>query len=79
MTHEEALLKIKDLEDKLKEAEAPRTFGEARLRMIERALSLYNNNKVQAAKSLGITVKTLYNYLHEFGIYEKYASRVNHE
>ena len=31
------------------------------------------NSKRQAAKALGITVKTLYNRLHEYGIFEHYA------
>ncbi len=35
---------------------------------ILKALNFYNGNKTQAAQSLGITIKTLYNKLHEFGL-----------
>ena len=31
------------------------------------------SSKREAAKSLGITVKTLYNRLHEYGVFDKYA------
>lgn len=40
---------------------------------ILKALSHYGGNKTQAAQGLGITIKTLYNKLHEYGEFEKYA------
>ena len=33
----------------------------------------YFASKRDAAKALGITVKTLYNRMHEYGVFEKYA------
>lgn len=35
---------------------------------ILRTLAFYNNNKTRAAASLGITIKTLYNKLHRYGL-----------
>lgn len=40
---------------------------------ILKALAHYGGNKTQAAQGLGITIKTLYNKLHEYGEFEKYA------
>ena len=42
-------------------------------RYILKALAHYGGNKTQAAQGLGITIKTLYNKLHEYGEFEKYA------
>ncbi len=42
-------------------------------RYILKALLHYGGNKTQAALGLGITIKTLYNKLHEYGEFEKYA------
>lgn len=42
-------------------------------RYIISALGFYGGNKTQAAQGLGITIKTLYNKLHEYGEFEKYA------
>lgn len=36
------------------------------------ALKHHNNNKYQAAQSLGIAVKTLFNRLHKYGLFEEY-------
>jgi transcriptional regulator with PAS, ATPase and Fis domain len=40
---------------------------------IIKALNYFDGNKTQAANALGITIKTLYNKLHEYGEFEKYA------
>lgn len=42
-------------------------------RYILKALAFYGGNKTQAAQGLGITIKTLYNKLHEYGEFEKFA------
>ncbi len=42
-------------------------------RYILKALNYFDGNKTQAANALGITIKTLYNKLHEYGEFEKYA------
>ena len=42
-------------------------------RYILKALNFFEGNKTQAANALGITIKTLYNKLHEYGEFEKYA------
>ncbi|MCS6838182.1 MAG: sigma-54 dependent transcriptional regulator [Bdellovibrionaceae bacterium] len=40
---------------------------------ILKAMEYYRGNKTQAAQSLGITIKTLYNKLHEYGVFNRYA------
>ena len=42
-------------------------------RYILKALSYFEGNKTQAANALGITIKTLYNKIHEYGEFEKWA------
>lgn len=42
-------------------------------RYILKALQHFGGNKTQAAQNLGITIKTLYNKLHEYGEFEKFA------
>ena len=42
-------------------------------RYILKALAHFDGNKTQAAQALGITIKTLYNKLHEYGEFEKFA------
>ncbi len=49
------------------------TLGELERRYILKALVHFDGNKTQAANALGITIKTLYNKLHEYGEFEKFA------
>lgn len=49
------------------------TIHELEKRYILKALNYFEGNKTQAAHALGITIKTLYNKLHEYGEFEKYA------
>jgi len=42
-------------------------------RYILKALAHFGGNKTQAANNLGITIKTLYNKLHEYGEFDQYA------
>ncbi|MBX9767530.1 MAG: sigma 54-interacting transcriptional regulator, partial [Bdellovibrionales bacterium] len=49
------------------------TIHEVERRYILKALQHFQGNKTKAAQALGITIKTLYNKLHEYGEFEKYA------
>lgn len=49
------------------------TLHELERRYILKALNYFDGNKTQAANALGITIKTLYNKLHEYGEFDKYA------
>lgn len=49
------------------------TLHELEKRYILKALSHFGGNKTQAANNLGITIKTLYNKLHEYGEFDKFA------
>jgi len=40
---------------------------------ILKAMEHFRGNKTQAAQALGITIKTLYNKLHEYQVFDKYA------
>jgi len=42
-----------------------------KLHIIE-ALKLHKGNKTRAAVSLGVTIKTLYNKLHEYELFDQY-------
>jgi DNA-binding NtrC family response regulator len=48
------------------------TLSELEKRFIIKALNYFDGNKTQAAGALGITIKTLYNKLHEYGEFDKY-------
>jgi two-component system response regulator HydG len=43
---------------------------------ILRCLEHFEGNKTRAAQSLGITIKTLYNKLHRYGILDKSESKL---
>jgi DNA-binding NtrC family response regulator len=43
---------------------------------ILRCLQHHEGNKTRAAQSLGITIKTLYNKLHRYGILDKSESKL---
>ncbi|MCB0390483.1 MAG: sigma-54-dependent Fis family transcriptional regulator [Bdellovibrionales bacterium] len=49
------------------------SLHELEKRYILKALNYFDGNKTQAANALGITIKTLYNKLHEYGEVDKYA------
>lgn len=49
------------------------TLHELEKLYILKALGHFGGNKTQAANNLGITIKTLYNKLHEYGEFEKFA------
>lgn len=49
------------------------TIHELEKRYILKALLHFGGNKTQAANALGITIKTLYNKLHEYGEFDKFA------
>ena len=49
------------------------TLHELERRYIVEALKHFDGNKTQAANALGITIKTLYNKLHEYGEFENFA------
>ncbi|HRO67340.1 MAG TPA: sigma 54-interacting transcriptional regulator, partial [Pseudobdellovibrionaceae bacterium] len=49
------------------------TIHELEKRYILKALIHFGGNKTQAANALGITIKTLYNKLHEYGEFERFA------
>lgn len=49
------------------------TLYEIERQYIIKALSHFGGNKTQAANNLGITIKTLYNKLHEYGEFDKFA------
>ena len=53
--------------------DATLTLYELEKRYILKGLNYFDGNKTQAANALGITIKTLYNKLHEYGEFEKYA------
>ena len=49
------------------------TIHELEKRYILKALKYFDGNKTRAAHALGITIKTLYNKLHEYGEFENFA------
>ena len=75
-----------DIPDQIKDPEASSALmedydpsvplHELERKYIIRALDHFEGNKTQAANALGITIKTLYNKLHEYGEFERYAVHV---
>lgn len=59
--------------DETSEYDPTITLSELEKRYVLKALAHFDGNKTQAAKALGITIKTLYNKLHEYGEFEKFA------
>jgi DNA-binding NtrC family response regulator len=49
------------------------SLHELERRYIVEALKHFEGNKTQAANALGITIKTLYNKLHEYGEFDNFA------
>lgn len=49
-----------------------KTIAEMEKELIIERLNYFEGNKTQSAQSLGITIKTLYNKLHEYGLFEQY-------
>lgn len=49
------------------------SLHELEKRYVLKALNFFEGNKTQAANALGITIKTLYNKLHEYGEFERFA------
>ena len=49
------------------------SLHELEKRYILKALAHFEGNKTQAANALGITIKTLYNKLHEYGEFDRFA------
>ena len=48
------------------------SLGQIQKEYILYAVEHFNGNKSHAAKALGVTVKTLYNKLHEYGVFVKF-------
>ena len=49
------------------------TLHELERKYILKALNHFEGNKTQAAQALGVTIKTLYNKLHQYGEFDKFA------
>jgi transcriptional regulator with PAS, ATPase and Fis domain len=66
-------IRTPEVKDQTGEYDPAITLGELEKRYIIKALEYFEGNKTQAANALGITIKTLYNKLHEYGEFDKYA------
>jgi|SRR6185312_14325789 len=62
-----------EVKDETMEYDQTITLGELEKRYILKALNHFDGNKTQAAQALGITIKTLYNKLHEYGEFDRFA------
>ncbi len=61
----------------LTELGADMTLHEMEKRMVLHTLKHFEGNKTQTAEALGITIKTLYNKLHEYDAYDQYKTSHN--
>lgn len=50
-----------------------RTIADMEKELILLTMNAFKGNKTKASQSLGVTIKTLYNKLHEYGEFENYA------
>lgn len=66
-------IKTPEQKNELTEYDPAITLGELERRYILKALEHFEGNKTQAAHALGITIKTLYNKLHEYGEFDRFA------
>jgi transcriptional regulator with PAS, ATPase and Fis domain len=66
-------IRVPEKNDKFIEYDPSLPLYELEKKYILKALDFYGGNKTQAATNLGITIKTLYNKLHEYGEFDKYA------
>jgi two-component system response regulator HydG len=78
-----ARIDLQDLPSSIRSREVPKSGSlagappvEMKLEELERihilrCLGHFEGNKTRAAQSLGITIKTLYNKLHRYGILDK--------
>lgn len=62
-----------EIKDETLDYDPTLTISELEKRYILKGLAHFSGNKTQAAHALGITIKTLYNKLHEYGEFEKFA------
>lgn len=76
------MIMLNDIPENIRNGEAEKdvieydpqmTLHDLEKRYILKALAHFGGNKTQAANNLGITIKTLYNKLHEYGEFEKFA------
>ncbi|AHI06747.1 transcriptional regulator [Bdellovibrio bacteriovorus W] len=76
------MIMLNDIPENIREGEKEKdvldydpqmTLHDLEKRYILKALAHFGGNKTQAANNLGITIKTLYNKLHEYGEFEKFA------
>lgn len=50
------------------------TLSDIQKAYVLRSLQYFEGNKTKVAKALGVTIKTLYNKLHEYGIFDKFST-----
>lgn len=50
----------------------PKSLEEMERELIQKHIEFHRGNKAKAARTLGVTVKTLYNKLHAYGMFIRY-------